>query len=128
MVLDISKLPDSSFREVPFLWKRTSIENKGRKTVTHEFPDSSSKRSVEDLGIDGDIFSISAEIDYSDNFSARTDFINALKGQGSGSLVLPIGETKEVTVVNYNIDDSAQTLGISIFSITFQESEENRCT
>ena len=124
-VLNPAKLPDSSFRDVPALYQSSSVSNKGRKTVTHEFPDSGI-RSVEDLGADNNVFTIIFEIDYSVDFSRRNNFITALEQQGSGLLTLPMEETQEVTVVGFTRDDSKSSLGITRFNITFEKSEINR--
>ncbi len=124
-VIDISKLPSASFKDIQFLYQDSSVANKGRKTHTHEFPDSRI-RSVEDLGADNNIFTITAEIDYSNNFSARNNFITVLEEEGSGLLILPTEEAQEVTVVTYNRDDSRSSLGITSFNITFEKSEINR--
>ncbi len=125
MVLKVNKLPQASFRDVPCLFQNSSIDNKGRKTATHEFPDSSI-RVVEDLGEDNDIFTVNFEIDYNNNFSARDNFINALRQEGSGLLILPMEQPEEVTVVNFNRNDSKSALGITAFNITFQKSDKNR--
>lgn len=125
VLLDTSKLPDASFKDFPFLWQSQNIDNAGRKTVSHKYPDSS-VRFVEDLGGSNDDFTIVAEIDYSADFSARNNFIDILKQEGSGLLVLPVGEPKEVTVVGFARNDSRSNLGITIFNITFEESEANR--
>ncbi len=125
-VLDTSKLPNATFKDFPFLWQNSNINIGARKTVSHKYPDSSN-RSVEDLGGENDDFTIVAVIDYSENFSVRNNFINILKEEGSGLLVLPIGEPKEVTVVGKPIiNDSKASLGITTFTITFEESEKNR--
>lgn len=124
-VINASKLPNASFKDIEFLYQSSSIANKGRKTHTHEFPDSSI-RSVEDLGADNNILTIIAEIDYSNNFSIRNNFITVLEEQGSGLLILPIEEAQEVTCVGYNRDDSKASLGITTFNIIFEKSEVNR--
>ena len=124
-VLNPAKLPDSSFRDVPALFQSSTVSNKGRKTVTHEFPDSGI-RSVEDLGPDNNIFTIGFDIDYSVDFSRRNNFITALEQQGSGLLTIPMEETQEVTVVSYTRNDSKSSLGITTFNITFEKSEINR--
>ena len=125
MILDTSKLPNASFKDFPFLWQGHTISNAGRKTVSHKYPDSP-VRVVEDLGGSNDDFTVPAEIDYSENFSVRNNFISILKEEGSGLLVLPTGESKEVTVVGFTLNDSKSTLGITTFNITFEESEKNR--
>ncbi len=127
-VINKTKLPNASFKDVPFLWQNQSVANNGRNTATHEFPDATPQRArfVEDLGASNDIFTVSAQIDYSTDFLARENFIRVLNSEGSGLLILPIGESKEVTVVGYTRNDSKQRLGVSEFNITFEESEKNR--
>jgi prophage DNA circulation protein len=126
-VINKNKLPNASFKDVPFLWQSDSIQNLGRNTVTHNFPDAPRQRArfVEDLGASNDTLNVVAQIDYSEDFSLRDNFLNALNSEGSGTLILPTEDPQEVSVKTYSRDNRLQALGIVTFNITFEQTEVN---
>lgn len=127
-VINKNKLPNATFKDVPFLWQSESVQNQGRRTVKHEYPDAPPQRArfVEDLGSSNDTINIVAQIDYSEDFTLKDNFLNALKSEGSGTLILPTQEPKEVSVTTYSEDNSLQRLGVASFGVTFEQTEENR--
>jgi hypothetical protein len=127
-VINKDKLPNATFKDVPFLWQNDTISNEGRRTVTHEYPDAPPQRArdVEDLGASNDTINVVAQIDYSANFSLRDNFLNALNSEGSGTLILPTEDPIEVSVKTYSRDNSLQRLGVVSFNISFEQTGANR--
>jgi len=121
-MFNISKLTEASYNNVKFLYQSSSISG-GRKNVTHEFPNSD-KRFVEDLGGLRKVYNIEAIIDNSDNNNHRDAFISALDSKVSlGTLIHPEYGVKKVKPINYTINNDKQQLGITSFSIVFEEAD-----
>ena len=121
-MFNISKLTEASYNNVKFLYQSSSISG-GRKNVTHEFPNSD-KRFVEDLGGLRKVYNIEAIIDNSDNNNHRDAFISALDSKVSlGTLIHPEYGVKKVKPINYTINNGKQQLGITSFSIVFEEAD-----
>ena len=121
-MFNISKLTEARYNNVKFLYQSSSISG-GRKNVTHEFPNSD-KRFVEDLGGLRKVYNIEAIIDNSDNNNHRDAFISALDSKVSlGTLIHPEYGVKKVKPINYTINNDKQQLGITSFSIVFEEAD-----
>lgn len=122
MTFNISKLPEASYNDVRFLYQSSSIGG-GRKTVTHEYPNSDI-RFVEDLGGLRKTYNMEAVIDNNNNNNQRDQLINALDSKNIlGKLVHPEYGVKNVKLINYTINNSKNLLGITTFSITFEEAD-----
>lgn len=113
-----------SFRGVPFLIEKSDTRS-GRKTVTHEFPNSDS-RFVEDLGQLRSVFTITGWISGDFYFGLRNELIRALDTPGIGILVHPFLGLREVTSTTYRVEEKTNSLGIAIFTMTFEESQPNK--
>jgi prophage DNA circulation protein len=122
MTFNISKLPEASYNDVKFLYQSSSIGG-GRKTITHEYPNSDI-RFVEDLGGLRKTYNMEAVIDNNNNNNLRDQLINALDSKNIlGKLVHPEYGAKNVKLINYTINNSKNQLGITTFSITFEEAD-----
>jgi prophage DNA circulation protein len=123
-ILNLAKLPQANFRNIDFYYQDSTVDG-GRKTVTHEFPDTDN-RYVEDLGKLEKIFTINAIIDTNRNNSDRDSFIKVLEQEGVGVLIHPIYGRQDVVVKNFNINDNINELGIVRFNIVFERAARNR--
>jgi prophage DNA circulation protein len=122
-MFNIAKLPEASYNDVRFLYQSSSI-NGGRKTVTHEYPNSDI-RFVEDLGGLRKTYNIEAIIDNNSNNNQRDALITALDAKNIlGKLVHPEYGVKQVKLINYTINNSKSSLGITSFSIVFEEADQ----
>lgn len=122
-MFNIAKLPEASYNGVRFLYQSSSI-NGGRKTVTHEYPNSDI-RFVEDLGGLRKTYNIEAIIDNNSNNNQRDALITALDAKNIlGKLVHPEYGVKQVKLINYTINNSKSSLGITSFSIVFEEADQ----
>jgi len=124
-IFNPNKLREASFKGVEFYYQESSIEG-GRKTVTHEYPDSDI-RNVEDLGKLEKVFNIKAIVDNNKTYGDRDRLIKVLEEEGSGTLIHPEYGSHNVTLKGYSISDNAiGSLGISTFNLTFEVSENTR--
>jgi len=123
-IINIEKYPQAKFRDVEFYYQDSSV-NGGRKTITHEFPDTNN-RYVEDLGKLEKIYNVNAFIDIKSDNSNLTKFLEALDKEGIGSLIHPIHKKQNVVVKSYNVNDTIRELGIVRFSIVFEKASKNR--
>ncbi len=123
-IQNIAKLPIASFKNVEFHYQNSSIDG-GRKTVTHEFPDTNT-RHVEDLGKLEKVFFINALIDTNVSFNDRDSLIKVLDEEGVGVLIHPTFGSQNVALKGYNLVDNINELGISRFSLTFEVAEDNK--
>ena len=116
MILD--KLQPASFRDFQFLVPRSRV-TEGRKTVAHEFVNSSN-RFIEDLGGFPQKFSVTAIIHGADAIQQRDNFRELLNKPGSGILIHPSYGRKNVAVEGqYTASESDTELGEFRFEITF---------
>lgn len=116
MILD--KLQPASFRDFRFLVPRSQLTD-GRKTVTHEFVNSSA-RYVEDLGQFPQKFTVTAIVHGSDAIQQRDNFRALLNKPGTGILIHPSYGRQEVAVEGqYTVAESDTELGEFRFEITF---------
>lgn len=123
MSLRPEELFPATFRGAPFLIERHTAKS-GRKTVTHEFPNSDN-RFVEDLGRLNNTFTMRGLIT-GDFYVAKRDFlIKALTTGGLGILTHPFLGVRNVTPITYTLEEKTETLGIAVFTMTFQESQPN---
>lgn len=122
-IFDTTRVTAGSFRNAEFLYQSSSLSG-GRKKITHEYPNSTN-RYVEDLGGLEKSFTLSCWTDNNVSYSQRDSLINALEGSGVGTLIHPEYGSFEASVINYNITDDINKLGISTFSINFEQSSKN---
>lgn len=120
-VLNISRLNIASCNGVEFAYQNSNIKG-GRKTITHEFPNSNI-RVVEDLGVSLPSYKITAVIDIN-NINDKNKLINELVKRGPIQLVHPVFGSKKVTLKEFNSRDSIQQLGALFIDMEFEESEE----
>ena len=123
-IFNIAKYPQAKFRDVEFHYQDSSVQG-GRKTVTHEFPDTNT-RYVEDLGKLEKTFNINALIDITSNNKELDSFVNALEKEGVASLTHPVYKKQNVVVKSYNINDSIRELGIVKINILFEKASKNK--
>ena len=115
------ELKISSFKGAEFLWRSVGTQS-GRKTVTHEYPNSDF-RVVEDLGALPKIFTIEAEIAEPNAGAQASKLEAALESKGAGILVHPRLGRLDVTAKPYTMNDRLTNIGIVFFSMTFERSE-----
>lgn len=120
----LDELLPASFRGAPFSVDGVSGTIGGRKTATHEFVNAN-HRNVEDLGLLGKAFSVTAII-HGDNYFAKRDvLIAALDQGGSGTLVHPFYGSIEVVAKPYSISEDMRNLGEAVFDLLF-EAQDNK--
>ena len=122
-------LEEWSFDGVTFLATEAPTKG-GRKTVTHEFVNSS-RREVEDLGLLLKVFNLKAIISNKDNFyfQKRDALINILeKGPNSDNSpkVLSHAFQGRFNVVSkpYSLLETIGDLGAAFFELTFEQAED----
>lgn len=123
-IFNTARLPQASWKGVRFFYKESTIAG-GRKTVTHEYPDTN-VRYVEDLGQLEKTYNVEAVINTNVSFSQRDKLIKALEEGGIGVLIHPAFGNKKVVLKSYNISDNTASLGICNFSLVFEEASLNR--
>jgi len=122
----VKELFPASFNNVPFLMEASDTTN-GRKTVTHEYPNKKF-RYVEDMGEHLRTFDIKAIITGSgvEYYLLREAFIFALQKKGIGMLMHPFyGAVSVVVAKPYTISEDMSRVGECVFSIHFEEANEN---
>jgi prophage DNA circulation protein len=111
-----------------FYSRRAEMPELGRKTVPHEFPNSSN-RYVEDFGKIAGKFKLEIEIQETTASSykrSRNALMTALEQQGVGSLTHPtLGKKKVVPQPASMTEDFINENGLVAFQITFLESTLN---
>jgi prophage DNA circulation protein len=112
----------TSFRGISFLIEGATTKG-GRKTVTHEFPNSD-RRYVEDLGLMNESISIQASVPSATYFTNRDAIKAALEAKGYGTLVHPFYGIRNVAVKSYTINESSAELGEVKISIEFEVAQE----
>jgi len=119
------KLLPGSYKGAPFLIRRGDTSG-GRKTVTHEYPNSD-RRFVEDLGLLQRSFSVEATITGSndDYLQVRDRLIDALESQGPGLLVHPFFGNVQASAISYSLNEDITRLNDTSITINFQRSESN---
>lgn len=120
----LDQLLPASFKGAEFLIKTSSTEG-GRKTVTHEFPNSD-KRFVEDLGLLNKTFNITGIIGDPNYFEKRDALLAALESAGEGLLVHPFFGQVNVVALPYTISQNDTALGEASITMSFQVSEPNQ--
>ena len=120
----LSKLQKASFRGEEFIYRTTSTTG-GRKTVTHEYPNTN-KRVVEDLGKLEKIFTITGEINNNNDryFQKRDALIVALDKEGSGVFNHPTFGAINASISSYSLDENFNELNIAKFTMTFEKTED----
>ena len=112
-----------------FYARNVSDSGLGRKTVIHEYPNSS-ERYVQDMGKKSGIYDFDIEIQettssrYKRSKKKLEDNLNAI---GRGTLTHPTIGKKKVVVVSASVDeDFINELGIAKYKVTFAESTANK--
>jgi prophage DNA circulation protein len=112
-----------------FYARSASDDGLGRKTVIHEYPNSS-ERYVQDLGKKSGIYDFEIEIQettssrYKRSKKKLEDNLNTI---GRGTLTHPTIGKKNVVVVSASVDeDFINELGIAKYRVTFAESTLNK--
>lgn len=126
-LLNLKKLPTASLGGTKFLYQGSSVTG-GRKTVTHEYPNTGTEgsRFVEDLGSLDDTFSIEAIIDINTNFNDLKKFESVLKKEGIQQLVHPLYGNKRVVVKGFDKNDSIRELGFVKFNLSLEQANLNK--
>ena len=123
MALIAGQLYPALYKGVRFLIQSHTL-TAGRKTVTHEFPNSDI-RVVEDLGALPDTFVITGITTGGNYKNDRDNLIAALNSPGPGLLVHPFFGTLEVSATTYTLNESTTQLNVAMFSMNFQQSQAN---
>jgi prophage DNA circulation protein len=123
VALILGQLYPALYKGVSFLLQSHTL-TAGRKTVTHEFPNSD-YRVVEDLGALPDKFTITGITTGGNYMQVRDNLIAALNSQGPGQLVHPFYGTIMVTATTYTVQESTVQLNAAIFSMNFERSIAN---
>jgi prophage DNA circulation protein len=114
----------ASFRGVPFMVETHDTEF-GRRTVTHEYPNSEDPPFVEDMGAAADIFLVDAFVIGEDYTDDRDELMEALAEPGDGELVHPYLGTLSVSVTDrVRMRESTAEGGMARFSITFTRTRQ----
>lgn len=111
------ELHDASFRGVAF--DCTSVGTSQAKTVSIQQAPYSNDASVEDMGNDPCRFSIEAMYTGEDYLNWRNALEAALLATGSGELIHPTRGVQQVQVLDYGVNESAETPDYCTFSINF---------
>jgi prophage DNA circulation protein len=118
-IFPFSKLRQGKFRNIEFFTLKDGDTSGGRKTVTHEYPNSD-RRFVEDLGGRKEIYNLELYTDTTSNFNQRDSLKKALNEKGTGKLVHPFFGQKTVTVKGWTLFND---FGWSRFNVTFEQSD-----
>lgn len=119
----LDELVAASFKGASFLIDTTSTTG-GRKTVTHEYPNSD-RRFVEDLGELLETYTVSGIIQGANYFSDRDNLIAQLKSSAPGELIHPFYGSVTVVAKPYSLSENLTALGIATFSMTFERANES---
>lgn len=123
-IFNTARLPQASWKGIKFHYRQSNISG-GRKTITHEYPDTNT-RYVEDLGKLERTYEIDAVIDTNVSFNDRDKLIKVLEEGGIGTLIHPAFGKKEVVLKNYSLADNTNSLGAANFSLKFEEASLNK--
>lgn len=113
-----SQLVQASFKGVEFSVRSESLTEGGRKTILHEYTNSS-ERFVEDQGQIPPKFSVTAFV-HGENFKANAKRLeSALNEKGSGKLILPNFGSVNVYSLPYSKSASQTSVGEIEFELEF---------
>jgi prophage DNA circulation protein len=113
------QLREASFRGVPFMVESHEAEF-GRRSVTHEYPNSEISPFVEDMGAASDIFLVEAFVIGEDYTQDRDALMEALAEPGEGELVHPyLGKLSVSVTDRVRMHESTAEGGLARFAITF---------
>lgn len=118
----LDQLQEASYNGAVFLITGSSTTG-GRKTVTHEYPNSG-KRFVEDMGGLQKTFSINGTISGDNYFADRDALQEELEKGGEGQLSHPFYGTIKVVLKTYTVTEDTRSLGRADFSMTFEKVDE----
>ena len=119
-LINAKRLRKAKFNGVEFSFQSSTVES-GRKTKTHEFPNSDI-RIVEDLGLMVPKYKITAIVDI--NFLFNKDaLITELQKGGEGTLVHPVYGYVKCSVIKYTARDDIKSLGATFYDIELLQSE-----
>ncbi len=120
--MSLENYQTASFRGVPFLIGDLDTEG-GRKKITHEYPNSN-RRTHEDLGEFGEIFTLSGVVRTQTDNTSRDRLIAALKQGGPGELVHPTFGTVTVSLAGpYRLSERTSEVNVARFSMTFERTD-----
>lgn len=120
--MDLDTLLPASFRGIELLCSESKIDT-GRKTVTHEFPNSD-RRFVEDLGLKNETITLKVIIPSEDYYVQRDLLKLALEQDGTGLLIHPWYGPRTVAVTQVSIMESTSEFGKCVFDITFEVTQD----
>lgn len=123
-IFNIARLPQCTIGGIKVFYQESTV-NGGRKTITHEYPDTDT-RYVEDLGKLEKTYNIDAVVNTNVSFSARDKLIKVLESAGIIPIVHPTFGKRNVVLKSYSLIDSTLTLGICKFSLVFEEASLNK--
>ena len=116
---NLDKMLTASFRGVEFLTEGNN-ESGGQKHVIHEYVNSN-RRSVEGLGVNQPLFTITALV-HGDNFvEHKKQLIRAMKQNGYGQYVHQFDGKKRVFPTGYKVVDNEKKLGQAVLTLSFAE-------
>lgn len=118
------RYPQATYKNLSAHYQDSSVDG-GRKTVTHEFPDSDT-RYIEDLGKNQKVYTVNFLIDINTSKSKLDQWIKKLDEKEQGFLVHPLYGQQLVKVRNYNISDTINELGAVRLNVIFARAERNR--
>ena len=122
-------LIQAAFRGIPFYVHSASMEG-GRRTVLHQYP-FRDLPYTEDIGSDADTFKIQGYVIANANndykyFAMRDNLIEALKGEGPGTLRHPWLGEMQVLTGKFTMDEAFVDGGVARFTMNFVQSGESR--
>lgn len=123
-IFNTARLPQCTIGGVKVFYKESTVSG-GRKTVTHEYPDTNT-RYVEDLGKLEKTYNIEAVVNTNVSFSDRDKLLTVLEKGGLVTIIHPAFNKKQVVLKNYSLVDSTVSLGICSFSLSFEEASLNK--
>jgi len=115
-------LHKASFRGIEFSIEGEATTTGGRKTVTHEYPNSPN-RITEDLGFLPKKFSINGVISGVNYIEQKISLIRALETEGIGVLLHPWFGTLNVVSTTFSISENQNKLGRVDFTMSFEIQE-----
>lgn len=118
------ELHDASFRGVAF--ECISVQMSQSKSVAiHQAPYSNAA-TVEDMGNDAQRFSITAMYSGEDYLQWRNALEAALNATGTGEFIHPTRGIQQVQVLDYSVNEDAETVDYCSFNIQFLVTEEQQ--
>jgi len=117
------KYQQASFRGINFFLRSEDVKG-GKKFVSHEYPNSS-RRFVEELGVNPGIFAINGFVHGDAAIEEKLNLERAFQTDGIGVLIHPLYGRLEVKSTDWNFASVETELGEITFKVTFYESDAN---